>query len=101
MTEMTIGEVLDDLRSAEEVLRKFERRYWITSEQFFELYQEGRLDTGEHTEDFAEWAGFYKLKARREKTFEKFSQARLKKIKDSASTPNIQLEPQEPIIEVV
>ena len=38
MSEITIGEILDDLRVAEEVLRKFERRYWITSEQFFKLY---------------------------------------------------------------
>lgn len=50
----------------EEVMSKFERRYWITSDQFFELYSEGLLDDGEHAEDFSEWAGFLKLKQRRE-----------------------------------
>ncbi|HID85925.1 MAG TPA: hypothetical protein EYP55_00930 [Anaerolineae bacterium] len=63
---ITISEILDDLRVAEEVLRRFERRYWITSEQFYELYTQGLLDDGEHGEDFSEWAGFYKLKLRRE-----------------------------------
>ena len=63
---ITISEILDDLRVAEEVLRRFERRYWITSEQFYELYTQGLLDDGEQGEDFSEWAGFYKLKLRRE-----------------------------------
>lgn len=66
MAGITISEILDDLRVAEEVLRRFERRYWITSEQFYELYTQGLLDDGEHGEDFSEWAGFYKLKLRRE-----------------------------------
>lgn len=66
MAGITISEILDDLRVAEEVLRRFERRYWITSEQFYELYTQGLLDDGEQGEDFSEWAGFYKLKLRRE-----------------------------------
>ncbi len=65
MPELTISEILSDLRMAEEVISKFERRYWITSDQFFELYSEGLLDDGEHAEDFSEWAGFLKLKQRR------------------------------------
>lgn len=100
MHKITIGEILDDLRAAEEVLRKFERRYWITSEQFYELYNQGVLDTGEHTEDFSEWTGFYKLKMRREEAFRKFSQERLQRIKKMKATQNIQLEPQEPSIAV-
>jgi hypothetical protein len=36
MGEIAVSEVIDDLRVAEEVLRKFERRYWITSEQFYD-----------------------------------------------------------------
>jgi hypothetical protein len=46
MAEISISEILDDIRVAEEVLRKFERRYWITSEQFYELYSQGALDEG-------------------------------------------------------
>lgn len=101
MSEITIGEVLDDLRVAEEVLRKFERRYWITSEQFYELYTQGLLDHGEHTEDFSEWAGFYKLKMRRGVAFRKLSRERLEQMKASTPKGVIFLEPQEPVVEVV
>ena len=71
MAEISISEILDNLRVADEILLKFERRYWITSEQFFNLYNQGLLDTGEHAEDFSEWAGFYRLKQRREESFRK------------------------------
>ena len=85
MSEITIGEILNDLRVAEEALRKFERRYWITSAQFYELYHRGLLDHGEHIEDFSEWAGFYKLRTRREAAFQRLSQERLEQMR--ASTP--------------
>jgi len=98
---ITIGEIIDDLRVAEEVLRKFERRYWITSEQFYELYNQGLLDHGEHGEDFSEWAGFCKLKKRRDAAFKKLCQDRLDKIKTSSHGDVIVLEPQEPVVEVI
>ena len=63
--EVTITEILDDLRQAEEGLHKFERRYWISSDDFFTLYSLGQLDDGENVEDFAEWAGHYKLRQKR------------------------------------
>jgi len=100
MSEITIGEILDDLRVAEEVLRKYERRYWITSEQFYELYNRGLLDHGEQVEDFSEWAGFYKLKRRREAAFQKLSRTRLEQIKASTPQGGIFLGPQEPVVEV-
>jgi hypothetical protein len=39
MTEITITEILDDLRAADEVTRRFERRYWLSSAGFYDLYQ--------------------------------------------------------------
>lgn len=66
MTEVTITEILDDLRAADEVTRRFERRYWLSSADFYGLYQQGWLDNGEHAEDFALWAGFYQIKQDRE-----------------------------------
>lgn len=101
MSDITIGEILDDLRVSEEVLRKFERRYWITSEQFYDLYNQGLLDNGEHADDFSEWAGFYKLKVRRESAFQKLCKKRLDNIKTSIQKGIIQLEPQEPAVEIV
>jgi len=99
MAKLSISEILDDIRTSEEILQKFERRYWITSEQFFELYSQGLLDNGEYTEDFSEWAGFFKLKKRREQSFQKLGEMRLNELRTATLTDNIQLTPQEPIIE--
>lgn len=70
----SLTDVLDDFRTAEEGLHKFERRYWISSEQFFQLYEEGALDDGEHLEDFAEWAEHYRLRRKRQMAFEEYRQ---------------------------
>jgi len=99
MGQIGVSEVIDDLRVAEEILRKFERRYWIPSEQFYDLYNQGLLDNGEHGEDFSEWAGFYKLKLRREAAFRKIGQNRVAHMKALARHGIIHLNPQEPVVE--
>lgn len=66
MKEITITRILDDLRVADEITRRFERRYWLSSADFYALYTQGRLDDGEHTEDFAEWSAFYQVKTNRQ-----------------------------------
>jgi hypothetical protein len=80
MTTVTLSEVLDDLRAADQVLRKFEQRYWLSSDVFYELYGQGRLDDGENLEDFNEWAGFYKIKQHREELLSQFSKQRIAKL---------------------
>ena len=72
MKTITLSAILEDLQAADQVLRRFEQRYWLSSRQFYDLYTHGALDDGEHSEDFAEWAGFYKLKMKREQALEQF-----------------------------
>ena len=67
MATITLSDILDDLRAADQALRKFEQRYWLSSDVFYDLYSQGLLDDGSHAEDFAEWAGHYKLKLKRER----------------------------------
>lgn len=38
MATLTLSAILDDLQAAETGLRKFERRYWVSSAHFHELY---------------------------------------------------------------
>ena len=77
MTTLTLSDILDYLRAAEEGLHKFERRYWISSDDFFKLYSQGQLDHSENTEDFAEWAGHCKLRQKRQAALEQLSKQRL------------------------
>ena len=66
MTTLTLSDILDDLQTAEQGLHKFERRYWLCSDHFYDLYSQGLLDDGEQSEEFAEWAGHYKLWQKRQ-----------------------------------
>jgi hypothetical protein len=66
MTTVTMTEILDDLRAADEITRRFERRYWLSSADFYKLFCQGLLDDGEHTDDFALWAAFHEIKQHRE-----------------------------------
>jgi len=100
MATITLSDILDDLRAADQVLRKFEQRYWISSDVFYELYSQGQLDNGENLEDFSEWAGFYKIKLKREAALEKFSRQRVEQLQRQAAGDTIELAPQEPVLEL-
>lgn len=100
MVRITLSSLLDDLRAADETLRNFERRYWLSSDVFYNLYSQGLLDDGENLEDFAEWAGFYQIKQHREALLRQFSQERVGHLQQTGSREFIQIKPQEPVIEV-
>lgn len=100
MTTVTLSEILDDLRAADQILRKFEQRYWLSSDVFHELYSQGRLDDGENLEDFSEWAGFYQIKQHREGLLSQFSKERVAKLSRGGEDDPIHLSPEEPLIDV-
>ena len=100
MIEVTITQILDDLRAADEITRRFERRYWLDSADFYDLYMQGRLDDGEHTEDFAMWAGFYEVKRDREAALKQLSRERVRQLSASARDI-ITIDPREPALKPV
>jgi len=98
MATIALSDILDDLRAADQALRKFEQRYWISSTDFYELYSQGLLDDGQHREDFSEWAGYYRLKLKREAALEQLSQQRLEHLRSQATDETIELLPGEPVL---
>ena len=100
MATITLSDILDDLRAADRVLRKFEQRYWLSSEVFYDLYSQGRLDSGEHLEDFSEWAGFYKVKQHREELLKQLSEQRVDELSASSKDDMLELAPREPVIQI-
>ena len=100
MTTITLGDILDDLRAADQALRRFERRYWLSSDVFYDLYSQGRLDDGENLEDFSEWAGFYKIKQHREELLRQFSRERVADLSAASEDDLVSLVPGEPKIQV-
>jgi hypothetical protein len=100
MTTVTITEIIDDLRAADEITRRFERRYWLSSADFYKLYSQGLLDNGEHTEDFALWAGFYEIKLDREEALQELSKERLHQLRQQMDQGLIQIESPEPKLQM-
>ena len=100
MNTLTLSDILDDLHIAEDGLHKFERRYWISSEDFYHLYSHGQLDDGEHAEDFSEWAGHYKLRQKRQTALEQISKRRIEQLRRQAENRPIRLTPAEPALEL-
>ena len=98
MSDVTITEILDDLRAADETTRRFERRYWLSSADFYQLYQQGNLDDGENLEDFTLWAGFYQIKLDREKALQALSSERLKQLESKAKGKPLAIKPYEPTL---
>ena len=101
MKTMTLSDLLDELRVAEQAMRKFEQRYWLSSDSFYELYRQGLLDDGNNIEEFAEWAGHYRLKQKREKALNDFSRSRINQLRESADGGTIKLAPQEPVVSII
>jgi hypothetical protein len=91
--EITILEILEDIHAADEILQKFERKYRIHSEVFYNLYSQGLLDDGEHLEDFAEWSGFYRLRLRREAMFRERSWQMVESLRARSPAQIVQLVP--------
>lgn len=100
MTTVTITEIVDDLRAADEITRRFERRYWLSSADFYKLYSEGALDTGEHTEDFAMWAAYHEIKLDREQDLQQLSEERLEALEAQFRSGTVEIRPPEPSLEV-
>jgi hypothetical protein len=98
MTEATITQILDDLRAADEITRTFERRYWLSSADFYHLYTQGLLDDGEHTDDFAEWSAYFQVKTDREAVLQVLSKERVRQLTGKRGAAILSIDPREPAL---
>lgn len=101
MKDITITEILDDLRASDEIIRRLERRYWLSSADFYELYQQGLLDDGDNLEEFMTWAGFYEIKLAREADLARLSKERVRKLKASITGGAITITTPEPALPIL
>ncbi len=65
---MTLYELIEDLHALRARTQAFERKYGVTSQDFYELYQQGLLDDEgfEQSTEFVRWASAYEIKLERE-----------------------------------
>jgi len=63
-------ELIEEIHKLDEELAKFEKKYGLMSDDFYEWYCSGEEPEDEGwVQDFALWAGTYKLKLRREEKY--------------------------------
>ena len=65
---LTLEDVIQDIHALETRIRAYERKYGITSQDFYSLYQQGLLDDEgfERSTEFTRWASAYTMKLERE-----------------------------------
>ncbi len=97
---MTLDEIIQDLHALETRLRAYERKYGITSTDFYELYQQGLLDDEgfEQSTEFTRWASAYTLKQKREAAFAKASRTFVAQLKPLSSNQPLHLMPNPALI---
>jgi hypothetical protein len=93
---MELPDIIQDLHALEERLRAYERKYGITSRDFYELYQAGLLDDDgfEKTQEFTRWASAYEMKLEREASFERLSEERIAELRRKTPDQPVRLVPQ-------
>lgn len=92
---MEVQDIIQDLHALEERVRAFERKYGITSRDFYEMYEAGLLDDEgfEKSREFTRWASAYEMKLEREAVFERLSKEYITRLRGQ-SDQLIRLEPQ-------
>jgi hypothetical protein len=92
---MTLYELIEDLHVLRARAEAYERKYGVTSQDFYELYQQGLLDDEgfEQTTEFVRWASAYEMQREREAEFEARSRAFVADLRESATDPSIRLRP--------
>jgi hypothetical protein len=92
---VTLYELIEDLHALRSRTEAYERKYGVTSRDFYDLYQQGLLDDDgfEQTTEFVRWASAYEMQKKREAEFEERSRAFVDDLKESRTESWIQLKP--------
>jgi hypothetical protein len=73
---MTLSELIKSIHDLENHLNKFEEKYKLRSEEFYQLATNGKI---EQSSDFIEWLGIYEIKRKREQKYQEILTRMLQK----------------------
>jgi hypothetical protein len=73
---LTLQDIIIDIHAMNEDLAMYERKYGVLSETFYESYRRGEEPEDESwVLDWADWAGAYKIRLRRQEQYNRTIQA--------------------------
>lgn len=92
---MTLYELIEDLQALQVRTQAYERKYGITSQDFYDLYRQGLLDDEgfEQSTEFARWASAYEMLMERQAEFASRSKSFIANLKHNASSRTLSLRP--------
>ena len=98
----TLNEIIQDLQAVESRIRAYERKYGITSADFYALYEQGLLDDEgfEQSTEFSRWASAYTLRQKRETAFESASRSFIRELQKKAAPNPVRLTPNPALAEI-
>lgn len=69
---MTLVDIIQDIHALDKKLQKYEEKYGLLSEDFYELYTSGVLrdEEIEEIDEYGSWAAFYKMRQRRKRKYD-------------------------------
>jgi len=90
---MTLYELIEDLHALRVRTYAYERRYGVTSQDFFSLYQQGLLDDVgfEQSAELVRWASAYEMQMEREAKFAACSRSFIDQLGQGTAGPGIHL----------
>jgi len=79
---MNLLEIIQDIHAMDEELHKYETKYGLRSQYFYELYKTGQLRDEDPVEvrDYTDWAACYEIKRHREQLYDAIVRNVLKQI---------------------
>lgn len=84
---MALYELIQDIHALDRELHRYEEKYGLLSEDFYELYISGLLrdEEIEEIDDYGSWAAFYRMRQRRRHKYEELKKSTLRALRASAS----------------
>ena len=84
---MVLYELIEDLQALQARTQAYERKYGVTSQDFYELYRQGLLDDEgfEQSTEFVRWASAYEMQMERQAEFAARSGSFVANLKRSAA----------------
>ena len=92
---MTLYDLIDDLQALRVRTQAYERKYGVTSQHFYSLYQQGLLDDEgfEQSTEFVRWASAYEMQMDRQADFETRSRSFISELRQRSDGPAVRLRP--------
>lgn len=79
MQPMPLRDLISDIHALDRELQRLEEKYNLLSDDFYQLYETGRLrdEVVEEIDDYGRWAALYRMRLRRKEQYDQVKRSTL------------------------